>query len=509
VATRLHGWSLFLSGYSYDIVYRNTLKHGNEDALPRLPLPDSATTDPGTNVKVLQVISENPLTSKQVRFSTARDKVFSQVIRFVNQGWPSKSSQLPDDLKPYSPHQHDFLIEQGILMWGLRVVVPASLQTSVLNQLHETHPGIVRMNSMTRQYVWWPGIDGDIESSVKSCVNCAQSRDNPSVAPLHPWSFPKKPWQRLHVDLAGPFLNNMWLIVVDAYSKWPEVFQLGKDTTSAKVIQCVRETFSRFGLPNTIVSDNGPQFVSHEFEKFCRDNGVRHSTSSAYHPRSNGEAERFVRTFKNGMRASEKSDLPKSLANFLSTYRITAHGTTGSAPSEMLMKRKVKTLLDLLRPNPDSHVRASQEKQKKNFDGRIPVREFRANQNVWVQTFSKNSPKWSLGTVIKPVGPVSYEVRVDGRVMKRHVDHMLCGEASFTTPSEPEMDSPPTSTSPVHPPASPSPVKSEPITPYQTPVSSPAMKSTPGQPSPTTEEPERRVSNRSRRPPVRLNMSLF
>jgi hypothetical protein len=316
-------------------------------------------------------------------------------------------------------------------MWGIRVIVPASLRSSVLSQLHETHPGVVRMKSLARQHVWWPGIDSDIEQLSKSCTSCAVNRDNPAVAPLHPWSFPEKPWQRIHMDLAGPFLGSMWLIIVDAFTKWPEVFRLGKDSTSANVISFVRETFSRFGLPETIVSDNGPQFVSSEFESFCVKNGVRHTTSSAYHPRSNGEAERFVRTFKSAMSASEMKGRDNlSLCQFLLTYRNTPHATTGASPSELMQKRKLRTGLDLIRPDVNSKVRSSQELQEEQFNGKSQVRAFHEGQSVWVKTFSKDTPKWSLGVIVRAVGPVSYEVRVGERVIKRHVDHILSGELS-------------------------------------------------------------------------------
>lgn len=198
------------------------------------------------------------------------------------------------------------------------------------------------MKAIARQVMWWPGIDVDIEKQVKSCTECAVHRDNPSVAPLHPWSFPEKPWQRIHVDLAGPFLSNMWLIMVDAHSKWPEVVKLGNNSTSSNVIVKIREMFSRFGIPETIVSDNGPQFVSEEFERFCKKNGIRHTTSSAYHPRSNGEAERFIRAFKSSMSKGEGND-NLSLCNFLLSYRTTPHATTGVAPAEVLLKSKPRT----------------------------------------------------------------------------------------------------------------------------------------------------------------------
>lgn len=137
---------------------------------------------------------------------------------------------------------------------------------------------------------------------------------------VHPWQFPERPWQRFHIDLAGPLQNRMFLIIMDAHTKWPEVYNMQADTTSKKVIKKLRDCFVRFGIPEQIVSDNGRQFVSSEFQRFCKNNGIRHTTSSAYHPRTNGEAERFVQTFKKAVHNSE-GDLIFRVQRFLFSYR--------------------------------------------------------------------------------------------------------------------------------------------------------------------------------------------
>jgi hypothetical protein len=127
----------------------------------------------------------------------------------------------------------------------------------------------VLMKSMARMYVWWPGIDREIEALVRGCESCSQSRDCPQMAPLHPWEYPRNPWQRLHVDFAGPFCAKMWLIVVDARTKWPEVIPMETITTT-KTVQALRTMFAHWGLPEQIVSDNGPQFTSEEFKAVLR-----------------------------------------------------------------------------------------------------------------------------------------------------------------------------------------------------------------------------------------------
>ncbi|CAL8135317.1 unnamed protein product [Orchesella dallaii] len=511
-ANRLHRWALFLSSYDFDIKYRNTNNHGNADALSRLPMEDQTPTDEETEVFVKQILQQHPVTSKKVKQFTSRDPVLSVIIRHIQSGWPAKANQLPEPVRPYFAHRNEYTVEQGTILWGLRVVVPAALQASVLQQLHETHPGVVRMKSIARQYVWWPGVDNDIENLVEACTSCAVNKDNPAEAPLHPWSYPEKPWQRLHLDLAGPFKNNMWLIIVDAYSKWPEVYKMGKETTSSKIISCVRESFCRFGIPETIVTDNGPQFVSREFEKFCVDNGVRHTTSSAYHPRSNGEAERFIRTFKNAMNRSTEADLTLCLCQFLITYRSTPHATTDAAPAELLMKRNIRTLFDLIRPDVNSKVRKNQEKSKEQFDNKTPLREFQPGQQVWVQSFSKGQPTWSLGRVKQATGPVSYQVEVEGRIMKRHVDHMLCGEAATVRESDKPPSCPPTAVnSPVLIPT-PSPcstiVMPSPVVPGSPEATPPAIVPDPvavETPTSSQQQQGRRYETRpNRKPPIRL-----
>ena len=121
----------------------------------------------------------------------------------------------------------------------------------MLQELHSNHPGVTRMKSVARSYVWWPNIDRHIEDLVKSCVSCQQSKDTPPLAPLHPWIWPSKPWQRLHIDFAGPFLGKMFFILVDAHSKWPEVIEMTSTTSQVQFLYyeiCLHHTDCHFKL---------------------------------------------------------------------------------------------------------------------------------------------------------------------------------------------------------------------------------------------------------------------
>lgn len=144
-------------------------------------------------------------------------------------------------------------------------------------------------------------IETDIESEVKNCVSCQQNRAYMPKLPPNPWRWPNKPGQRIHVDYAGPFMNLTYLIVVDANSKWLEVIIMAS-TTSESTIHAFRYLFASYGLVEEIVSDNGSQFVSVEFQNFMKANRIKHICSAPYHPSSNGEAERAELTFKTGMK---------------------------------------------------------------------------------------------------------------------------------------------------------------------------------------------------------------
>ncbi len=308
-------------------------------------------------------------------------------------------------------------------MWGLRAVIPEKLRSNLLEELHRDHMGMSRMKSMARSFFWWPGIDKAIEEVVRNCQACQAIKNTPAVAPLQPWIWPSQPWRRVHLDFAGHFQGMSYLVVVDAHSKWPEVFPMAS-TTAAKTIEVLRQLFSSYGLPEELVSDNGPQFISDEFAGFMRANGVKHIRVAPYHPASNGLAERFVQSFKTAMKASMNSGISMThrLANFLLTYRSTPHATTGVSPSSLFLHRCIRTRFDMLRPDPGAKVNQEQSRQKEAHDLRAKSREFFIGQSVMVKNL-RPGPDWVPGVIVECLGPVSYLVETHDKMMwKRHVD---------------------------------------------------------------------------------------
>ena len=204
------------------------------------------------------------------------------------------------------------------------------------------HPGASRMKSLACSYIWWPKIDSEIELQVISCSICQESRPSPPAAPLHPWRWPSQPWSRLHLDFAGPYMGQMFPIIVDAHSKWLDT-HIMSSITSTKTIQVIRSVFTRHGLPQKVVTDNGTLFTSQEFQAFMKANGIKHVTSSPYHLSTNGLAERCVQTMKLGIKRTKGGSLQEKLSTFLFDYCITPHSITVVAPCELLIKRRLRS----------------------------------------------------------------------------------------------------------------------------------------------------------------------
>ena len=109
------------------------------------------------------------------------------------------------------------------------------------------------MKSFARGYEWWPGMDGGIEKVSKSCEACHQAKQGPAKAPLNPWPWPSRPWQRVHLDFAGPFLGKSFLLEVDTHSKWGKVFEMTSTILLLKPLAFCGNYFEAYGLPQQLV----------------------------------------------------------------------------------------------------------------------------------------------------------------------------------------------------------------------------------------------------------------
>ena len=118
-------------------------------------------------------------------------------------------------------------------------------------------------------YVWWPGLETNIEESVRLSDECQLNQSNLPLAPLNPWNWLTRPWAGIHLDYAGPFQSHYFLVLIDAHSKWIEAFSATSPSSNV-TIELLCTVFAQFRIPETIVSDNGSCFISEDLQQFLK-----------------------------------------------------------------------------------------------------------------------------------------------------------------------------------------------------------------------------------------------
>ena len=267
------------------------------------------------------------------RQAQKEDPICTQLITFCQTKWPNKAS-LPKELSKYWTARHHLTVCDRLLLYETRIVVPKQLQHDTLCKIHKGHQGIERCRLRVSTSVWWPGVSAQTEEFIKRCSTCMKLAP-PIREPLISSKLPKHPWERIATDLFE--LNKQpYLLLVDYYSRYPEVIKLNS-TTSTSVITAMKSVFSRYGIPHTVISDNGPQYDSMEMKQFASTYGFNHITSSPYYPQSNGLAEHMVKTIKSLLQ--ETSDTYLALLS----YRATPLPWCRLSPAELLMGRRLRT----------------------------------------------------------------------------------------------------------------------------------------------------------------------
>ncbi|EGT51773.1 hypothetical protein CAEBREN_12621 [Caenorhabditis brenneri] len=307
-------------------------------------------------------------------------------------------------------------------------------------------------------------------------------------------------WQRVHADYTGPLNGKYYLVMVDAYSKWPEVHTTSSISTSSTV-KLFQKVFSQFGVPETLVTDNGPQFASSAFNQFCVEQGITHVRSPPYHPQSNGQAERFVDSLKRALgKLKGEGTCDSALNLFLQSYRSTPCDSSPNqaTPAENFIGRPIRTFLNQLLPSVDPRPSDHNYTMEAQFNRQHGARakEFDAHDKVYVKDYRNlNAPTWTSGIVIRRLGKTLYTVRVNGSaIWKRHANQ-LRKRGSLSQPEDTPMDL-------LEGPQNREESETSDIS--HMPLSSPAPVSSPVPPPPPTVVPRR--STRTTRPPSRLTV---
>ena len=361
----------------------------------------------------------------RIRKASKDDVFVSTIMHYTLNGWPKHVKDLPEEYRDL-PHAN-FNISNGILLNNDRIVIPHALQSDILSRIHDGHWGVTKCRERARGCVWWPKMSQQIAEYVNNCEHCQTNRPAQRKEPLIPTPPPSGPWRRIAADLLY-FEGRSYLVIVDCYSKYIELCYL-PDKTSKTVIGRFSAVLARWGVPDVVMSDNGPEFASKEFKDFSQKYGFKHITSSPRYPQSNGMAESAVKIAKAALRQKDPC-----LA--LLTYRATPCASTKLSPAQIMMGREIRTTLPvherkLTAAEPDHDVQS--QLQRHNYqmaqafnrhNGTRQLPPLNVGDQVRVKT--DDDKQWDTkGVVQDDVGNRSYVIKTDeGAEIRRNRRHI-------------------------------------------------------------------------------------
>lgn len=448
---RIERWVLRLQAYNYKVVHCPG-KNNIADSLSRLcPHQNSCSFEDEHHINKIVEFARPVAVSMEdiITKSQNDDDILLVKMALSSKNWDSKVNN-------YKLFEHELWTHNEILLRGNKIVIPTELRKQVLSSAHEGHPGIVAMKGRLRTKVWWPKIDKDAENMVKSCKSCTLVSGPSPPVPMKRRELPAKPWLDIAVDFLGPLPSGHYLfVVVDYYSRYKEI-KIMKSITSLETISILKEIFSRLGIPVSITSDNGRQFVSEEFKSFCLEYGVRLYNSIPYWPQQNGEVERQNRDIIKRLKISQcqKSDWKEDLLRYLMMYNSTPHSTTGRSPSELFFNRqfrdKIPSVVDVESRHIDLEVydkdKAMKEKGKINEDRKRKAEDYEMSvgEKVYVKNLNKEN---KLSSNFNPTphtvvsangGDISIRNDETGKELRRNIIHLKKIEGQWKIHNEKE-----------------------------------------------------------------------
>ena len=348
---RLQGMMMRLQKYDVDLMYVPGKNLHLADTLSRAYRP--TTEGMHNDFEHVHVVGHVPISESRleaIRTATEADQVMTALEQIILQGWPEERSRLSPLVHPYFAMRDQLSVYDGIVFRGERVVVPVSQRSILKERIHSSHLGIDGCLRRAKECLFWPNMTGYIRDYISACDVCRTYETANQRETLMSHDIPDRPLAKIGTDL---FSNNGkdYLVTVDYYINFWEVDYLA-DTGAQTIIGKLKAHCARHGIPDTVVSDNGPQYSCQAFARFCESWDITHLTSSPYTSKANGKEESAVKTCKQIMRKCIDSGSDPLLV--ILDHRNTPSQGLLSSPAQRLMSRRTKTLLPtvtaLLRP---------------------------------------------------------------------------------------------------------------------------------------------------------------
>ena len=440
ISPRLQRMLLKLQKYELTVRYTRGKDMHVADTLSRAFLHDKDESSDEMELAVHTLTNNLPVSeTRKAEFKTATksDLALQQVHKLIMNGWPKHINNVPQVAREFWKVRDELSIADGLLFVGERLVIPVTMKDVALQAIHEGHFGIEKCKQRGRSCVYWPAMNDDIEKLVKQCEICNKFATSNRKEPMVPHEIPARPWEKVGIDYFT-LLNQDYLLIIDYFSKYPEVILVSSKTAGA-TIKALQSVFSRHGIPNTIVADNMP-FNSAEFKEFGKAWNFTITTTSPNFPQSNGLVERNVQTIKRLIRKAKESKASIDLA--LLEYRNTPISNMNLSPAQLLMNRRLRSSLpmseSLLKPAIHEEARKQltnrQQKQQEYYNrGTRSLPPLHKGDIVR----HKQGGKWEPAIVLsKHEAPRSFYIQTaQGNILRRNRRHLM-----YTNESPPRRE---------------------------------------------------------------------
>ncbi|XP_038138952.1 uncharacterized protein K02A2.6-like [Cyprinodon tularosa] len=380
---RLQRMLLRLQQYDIRVTYVPGRDMLLADTLSRAYLPESIRGESETDIETVNMVNYLPISAERlsaIRAATKDDTKLQSVANRILLGWPKRKQDLPSDIRHYHTFQEELSFQDGIVFRGDRAVIPDALRVDITHRIHSSHLGVEGCLRRARECVYWLGMNDEIKNFISKCDICRSVDPKQQRETLHPHDMASRPWAK--------------------------------------------------GIPDIVISDNGPQYASLEFQHFSQKWGFEHRTSSPGYPQSNGKAESAVKTAKRLMLKAAAARQDPYLA--MLDHRNTPSQGLNTSPAQRLLSRRTRTLLPtkdtLLKPevtHNEQGLKYNRQRQEKYYNRTAKdMDSLEGGASVRVQPCDTHQG-WRPAKVVQQVSHRSYKVELEsGGVLRRNRRHL-------------------------------------------------------------------------------------
>ncbi|UYV77328.1 K02A2.6-like [Cordylochernes scorpioides] len=404
MSPRLQRLSLYLLNYQFDLKFIPGKSMIPADTLTRHFLHQEQMEDKEldlcTQTFVLNVeIEDQRLTRLQK--DTLNDKECCLLKQYILTGWPLHKN-LPSNLKPYWEFKEELHEWQNLICRGIKFLIPKTQKSEILKILHASHQGRNNTIALAKGFIYWPGMNKEIKELINNCSICQQTSKANLKEPMLPHQAPDYPWQKVGIDIFQ-IESVRYLLIVDCFSKYPEIYQL-QDLTTDTIIRKLKRTFSNFGIPETPWSSRTLL--------------------------GNGMEERTVQTLKKLIKRCREERTDPYLA--LLNLRNTPHNNLPS-PAQILMSRKLRSKIPSKTSQFVPSMINNEAIQKQLVDNKVKIKNYydrhtrpayplSINDRVWFQKYKR----WIPGQITNQAHePRSFYVKdQEGNEYRRNSIHI-------------------------------------------------------------------------------------